>query len=135
MAERIDFFNDLGDGFPARLRKLREDKIGVSQRELAEDLQISPRLVYFYESGLNTPGGKILRRMAVYFDVPVEYLLGLPDERKETLCWSCAKFAGGCSWSRTFTPVKGWLAVKRVSHRKGRSREPAGFYESYTILE
>lgn len=29
---------------------------------------------------------------------------------KEQLCWSCKKAAGGCSWSDSLRPVKGWVA-------------------------
>lgn len=31
-------------------------------------------------------------------------------DRKDTLCWDCANACGNCSWSRSFTPVKGWTA-------------------------
>jgi len=27
-------------------------------------------------------------------------------------CWKCKNFAGGCCWSRSFEPIKGWLANK-----------------------
>ncbi len=30
---------------------------------------------------------------------------------KETLCWSCKNAVCGCSWSKDFTPVKGWKAI------------------------
>ena len=32
----------------------------------------------------------------------------------ETLCWSCEKASGGCSWSKNFTPVDGWKAIPTV---------------------
>lgn len=31
----------------------------------------------------------------------------------DTLCWSCRRAAGGCSWSRSLRPVEGWLASYR----------------------
>ncbi len=31
-------------------------------------------------------------------------------KKKETLCWTCQNACGGCSWSRSFTPVEGWEA-------------------------
>ena len=31
---------------------------------------------------------------------------------KETLCWHCENAVGGCPWSDSFTPVKGWTAEK-----------------------
>lgn len=29
-------------------------------------------------------------------------------------CWSCTKYAGGCSWTRKFEPIPGWDAVPTV---------------------
>lgn len=29
-----------------------------------------------------------------------------------TLCWKCLKAYGGCSWSSSLEPVKGWEVVK-----------------------
>lgn len=29
-------------------------------------------------------------------------------------CWSCKKYAGGCSWSREFRPIPGWDATPRA---------------------
>lgn len=43
--------------------------------------------------------------------------MGLPGRRKrkprktkDSLCWDCQKACCGCSWSRSFEPVKGWKA-------------------------
>ena len=30
---------------------------------------------------------------------------------RHTLCWTCQNAVLGCSWSRSFTPVKGWTAI------------------------
>ena len=42
------------------------------------------------------------------------------EERKETLCWSCALSGYGdlsdCEWERTFTPVEGWTAERHEKH-------------------
>ena len=40
-----------------------------------------------------------------------------PKKRKGTggtLCWSCQKATGGCSWSRVFTPVEGYTTEKAI---------------------
>lgn len=31
----------------------------------------------------------------------------------QTLCWYCKNACGGCSWSKSFKPVKGWTATYR----------------------
>lgn len=30
---------------------------------------------------------------------------------KKTICWSCKKACGSCSWSSKFKPVEGWTAI------------------------
>ena len=34
-------------------------------------------------------------------------------EQTDQLCLDCKNFAGGCSWSKSFTPVEGWNAIPR----------------------
>ena len=36
----------------------------------------------------------------------------MPD-RKFTLCWDCKRATGGCRWSDSLTPVKGWYATMK----------------------
>lgn len=31
--------------------------------------------------------------------------------KHQSLCWTCKKVYGGCSWSKYFIPVKGWTAI------------------------
>lgn len=44
----------------------------------------------------------------------VSYYKKKPAVKNETLCWDCQNAKCGCSWSRTFTPVKGWVAEPTV---------------------
>ena len=60
--------------FSKRLKHLRELK-GISQRQAAEDLNISPQNLSYYENGRDAGYG-LLVRMARYYDVTVEYLIG-----------------------------------------------------------
>lgn len=39
-----------------------------------------------------------------------EYPASIKFSSKEQLCWHCEKATGGCSWSKSFTPVEGWTA-------------------------
>ena len=34
--------------------------------------------------------------------------------RKSTLCWRCNNTCGGCSWTKSFQPVKDWKAIKTI---------------------
>ena len=41
-----------------------------------------------------------------------------------TLCWDCKKAIGGCRWSNSLKPVKGWDAVEL----KATATRPYGSY-------
>ena len=60
--------------FSKRLKHVRELK-GISQRQAAEDLNISPQNLSYYENSRDAGYG-LLVRMARYYDVTVEYLIG-----------------------------------------------------------
>ena len=34
--------------------------------------------------------------------------------KRETLCWSCQRAVKGCSWSKSFVPIKGWVAEPNI---------------------
>jgi len=49
---------------------------GLTQQELAKHLGISPVTISGYENGHREPTIEMLERIADYFDVTVDYLLG-----------------------------------------------------------
>ncbi|MDI3548173.1 MAG: hypothetical protein PWR10_1825 [Halanaerobiales bacterium] len=66
--------------FKDRLKKLRKEK-GLYQKELAKIIGVSDGAIAMYETGKRTPDKEILDKLANYFDVSVDYLLGRTDER------------------------------------------------------
>ena len=75
----------------------------------------------------------------------------IAPQTRPTLCWSCARACGGCSWTDRdpktpevrFEPVDGWEAEKTVvrgtsSRRQGHKLEGYSTYyyamESYRVL-
>lgn len=62
-----------------RLTKLRQEK-HLSQRELGEIVSVSGYTISAYELGRSDPSDDIKMRLAEYFDVSVDYLIGLIDE-------------------------------------------------------
>ena len=62
-----------------RLRELRKDK-GLRQIDLAQILGISPQSLGYYENQVNKPDPEMLVRIANYFNVSVDYLLGREDD-------------------------------------------------------
>lgn len=62
--------------FGIRLKELRKRK-GISQSELGKVLNISGRIIGYYESGMRFPKSEIiLMAIADYFNVSIDYLLG-----------------------------------------------------------
>lgn len=58
-----------------RIRELRTEK-GVTQRELASFLSLTPKMVSFYENNERVPPADILIKLSKYFNVSIDYLLG-----------------------------------------------------------
>lgn len=68
--------------FGDRLKELREEK-GITQKELGKVINISDRVIGYYEANDRFPKDEsILRMIADYFDVSVDYLLGRTNIRK-----------------------------------------------------
>ncbi|MGP4073821.1 helix-turn-helix domain-containing protein [Piscibacillus sp. B03] len=65
----------------ARLKRLRKEK-KLTQAELGEIINVSKVSISGYESGDRTPDTDNLRRMADYFEVTTDYLLGRTDNPK-----------------------------------------------------
>lgn len=62
-----------------RLRELRKER-GLSRRELAEKLQIGEANIQRYEDGKSDAGTEIAIKIAQFFKVSTDYLLGINDE-------------------------------------------------------
>lgn len=56
------------------LRRLRKEK-GLTQRELADDLNITQQSVYKYENNKSTPNAEILQIISDYFQVSIDDLV------------------------------------------------------------
>ena len=64
--------------FSDRLKELRHEK-GLNQIELAKQLGVSNGIISLWENNLREPGRYSLVQIAVFFDVSVDYLVGLRD--------------------------------------------------------
>ncbi len=64
-----------------RLRDLREDA-DIKQKTLASLLHINQNTYSQYETGLHQPPITVLVKLADYYGVSVDYLLGLTDNPK-----------------------------------------------------
>ena len=65
--------------FATRLRELRNEK-KLSTRELAKAINASDASISFWENDINEPKISYLIKLAEFFDVSTDFLLGLKDE-------------------------------------------------------
>ncbi len=69
-------------GFGDRLKKLREQK-GITQKELGRIINISDRVIGYYESNNRFPKDEyILKKLADFFEVSIDYLVDRSDNNK-----------------------------------------------------
>ena len=61
-----------------RIKELREEA-GLNQTQLAAQIGVSRKAVGFWEKGINEPKATYIYRLAVFFDVSADYLLGLEN--------------------------------------------------------
>lgn len=69
--------------FRLRLKDLRESK-GISQKQLADFLNVSQGSIGNWESGIREPNFATVEKIANYFNVSVDYIMG-----RETPCPIC----------------------------------------------
>lgn len=74
------------ESFAARLKLLRQEK-GITQKQLADELQISLPAVIHYENANRFPGSAVLTLLSQFFSVNKEYLTGESDERESGYAW------------------------------------------------
>ena len=68
----------MNSNFPERLKELRVEK-GVGQEKLAADIGVGNGTISLWENGLREPKMSNLILLAKYFDVTIDYLVGLED--------------------------------------------------------
>lgn len=67
--------------FGENLKKLRTAR-DLTQQELGAKVGLSKAVVSKYENGLGYPTFDVLIRIAAYFGVTTDYLLGVTEERR-----------------------------------------------------
>lgn len=75
-----------------RIRQLRTENC-MTQRNLADKLGLTPKMISFYENGERTPPIDILLKLVKIFDVKSDYILGISDDRhpEEAYEWRYSK--------------------------------------------
>lgn len=68
----------INNSFGNTLKYLRNNR-GLSQRELAKVLNVAPSTLAMYELDKREPDYEILKKIADFFEVSTDYLLGRSD--------------------------------------------------------
>lgn len=69
--------------FGARLMELRKNR-GITREDLANIFKMSVNTLRNYENGSREPGHQFIIRVAKYFDVTTDYLLGVDDGQEKS---------------------------------------------------
>ncbi|MDE7440172.1 MAG: helix-turn-helix domain-containing protein [Clostridia bacterium] len=59
--------------------KLLRNEAGIGQNKLAKDLQVSNASISYWETAKQEPTAEAIFKIAQYFNVSADYLLGLTD--------------------------------------------------------
>ena len=62
-----------------RIKQLRQED-GISQRELSQKVGVSPAAIAHWELGDRVPNALAVIKLAEYFQVSTDYLLGVSDK-------------------------------------------------------
>ena len=68
------------NGLPQRLKELRT-QMGLSQRAVAKQLDLSPSIISGYETGERTPSAEIILALSYLYRCSTDYLLGKEKEQ------------------------------------------------------
>ncbi len=64
--------------FTERLKELRTEK-NINQVELSAEIGVSKGIISLWENGLREPGMYSLIQLAKFFEVSIDYLVGISD--------------------------------------------------------
>ena len=68
--------------FGERLQKLRND-LNMTQKELAEKLDIKQQAISSYEQGTSKPKNDVIIKISKIFNISIGYLMGVTDNPYE----------------------------------------------------
>lgn len=80
----------------SRLRKLRKEK-GITMKELGSRLNLAESTVSGYETGSRSPDLEVVDKLANFFDVTADYLMGRSVSRAPDA--GRAFYGGGKDWT------------------------------------
>lgn len=115
--------------FSVRLENLLEET-NITQKRLAMDLHIASSTVNGYINSYREPDFGMLIRLAHYFDVSADYLLGLSEEKKPAPSALDANESMLIRIYRSLVPERRELLIEQAKFYSGlpeKHEEPGSF--------
>ena len=119
--------------FKKRFAELRA-KCGLSQSKLGKALSLSPATIGYYENGDRLPDIETAARIAEYFNVSADYLLGLSDAMSTDHDMKTACAVTGLS-EKAISEIRDFISIESdydITDKRYRN-EDADFFKKYEI--
>lgn len=100
-----------------KLRQVRKLK-GLTIKEVSEDTGISEQVLSYYENEKREPKKETWIKLADYYDVPVAYLMGLPDG-----LISCIDRLGNMTFESLQDAIIQWGYVRNIISTKNTPKQ------------
>jgi transcriptional regulator with XRE-family HTH domain len=120
--------------FATRLKDLMELE-GVSQRSLSMHLHVDRKCIRCWLSALYFPKYNVLIKLAAYFKVRIDYLVGLEDSIGDGREYAYPVDVGEKSLDRLHSMLKEYMDTKKLTERKRGARHNTQTIHTRTILE
>jgi transcriptional regulator with XRE-family HTH domain len=113
----IPLGDDAMSTFGERLRNLRNQR-GLTQREFGKRFQLSESAIGMYERDQREPSLELVRHMADYFEVSIDYILG----RDHYICEGKAHYSASDHWTEEERELADALIQTLRSRNKDRPK-------------
>ena len=99
-----------------RLKMLREE-LSLTQSQLAQQLEIATSSISQYESGDRIPSDDIKIKLAKFFDVSLDFLLGLSDIRNPYVFFTLSEYFNSLSEDEINDVIKYAMFIKKFINK------------------
>ncbi len=99
-----------------RIKTLREE-ISLTQSQLAEKLDIATSSISQYESGDRIPSDDIKIKLAKFFDVSLDFLMGLSDIRNPYVFFTLSEYFNSLTEDEINDVIKYTMFIKKFRNK------------------
>lgn len=100
-----------------RLKNLREEQ-GLTQSQLAENLDIAVSSISQYESGDRVPSDDMKIKLAKFFDVSLDFLMGISEIRNPYVFFTLSEYFNSLNEDEIKEVLRYILFIKKFRSEK-----------------